>query len=531
MEARKNETLYCLHMLRKSSAVIALLVVGGLAAAAVRIIANPDAGVIIPDPIERDLGDILERDTLVALTSYTSTSYFLYRGQPFGFEYELLEDFAEDQDVVFQIKLVPRDSILYYLNAGLGDIAAARLQPTEEDTSEFVFTRPLYETTPAVVQRREEIDTTTVETPEIPVAIAERRGQIEGDPGDVALDPLSIRARPIQRPSDLAGEEVFLPEDSPYVNRLVELENSITGEIEVVEVDTTSEALIRNVAVGNIELTMAEENVALLEAGYYENLEVSPTVGAPHGVAWAVRTNAPALEQALDSWIIENRDTRRWNQLYRKYYVDRRGFRERIETGFLTARTGNLSGYDDFIKKYAPGIGWDWRLLGSQMYQESRFEPNARSWAGAQGLLQIMPATARDLGLTAPFDPEANIEAAVRYLKWLEDNYWEEKIADPEERVKFILASYNAGAGHVMDAQRLTEAEGGNPAVWEDVAFWLLKKSEPETYNRPEVRHGYARGLEPVHYVSIILERYAHYQQFVDGEEGAAAVPNAELDS
>ncbi len=145
------------------------------------------------------------------------------------------------------------------------------------------------------------------------------------------------------------------------------------------------------------------------------------------------------------------------------------------------------------------------------------------------GLLQIMPGTARDLGLADPYDPVANVEAAARYLKWLEDNYWGETIADPGERRKFILASYNCGAGHVMDAQRLTEAEGGDPTVWEDVAFWLLQKSNPKVYNRPEVRHGYARGLEPVHYVGIILERYAHYQQFVRGEEGAEAVPSQEV--
>ena len=147
------------------------------------------------------------------------------------------------------------------------------------------------------------------------------------------------------------------------------------------------------------------------------------------------------------------------------------------------------------------------------------------------GLLQIMPGTASDLGLTDPYDPEANVEAAARYLKWLETHYWGDTIADPTERVKFILASYNAGAGHVMDAQRLAEAEGGDPTQWEDVAFWLLQKSDPAVYNRSEVRHGYARGLEPVHYVSIILERYAHYQQFVEGEEGAEAVPSQDLPS
>ena len=115
-------------MLRSTFAIVALLIVGGLVAAALRSTADPE-GIEIPDPIERDLGDILARDTVVALTSYTSTSYFLYRGEAFGFEYELLRDFAEDQDIVFDIRVVPRDSLLYYLNAGLGDVAAARLQP------------------------------------------------------------------------------------------------------------------------------------------------------------------------------------------------------------------------------------------------------------------------------------------------------------------------------------------------------------------------------------------------------------------
>ena len=514
-------------MLKRSFAALAVLIAGGLAVASVFVTADPQSVVSIPDPIERDLGDILERDTLVALTSYTSTSYFLYRGQAFGFEYELLRDFAEDQDIVFRIEVVPRDSILYYLNTGRGDIAAARLQPVTEDTARFAFTRDLYETNAVIVQQAAPFDSSSVAgtvEEDVPEAIAE----LIGPDGD-ARQPLRIRGRTIREPADLAGEDVFLPSDDPYIDRLVEVEDRITGEIGVIEVDTTSESLIRQVAVGNIELTMAQENVAELEEGYFDNLLLQPVVGAPHGVAWAVRDNAPALEQALNEWILENRDSGRWNSLYRKYYVDRRGYRERIETGYLTGQTGVLSDFDSYLKRYAPTIGWDWRLLGSQMYQESRFKPRARSWAGAMGLLQIMPGTARDLGLDDPYDPEANVEAAVRYLKWLEDNYWEERIEDPQERLKFILASYNAGAGHVMDAQRLTEAEGGDPAVWEDVAFWLLQKSNPKVYNRPEVRHGFARGLEPVHYVAIILERFDHYKQFVEGEEGADAVPSQDL--
>ena len=511
-------------MLKRSFAVLALLVVGGLVAASVLFAADP--GIVIPDPIERDLSDILERDTIVALTSYTSTSYFLYRGEPYGFEYELLRDFAEEAGVAFRIEVVPRDSLLYYLNVGRGDVAAARLIPVEEDTSAFGFTAALYETAPVVVQQGAPLPdelAARADSEAVPQAIAELRAE-----GDVALDPLTIRARLVRRPADLAGEDVFVPEGHPYASRLVELEDAITGQIRVVEVDTTTESLIRQVAIGNIDLTVASENVAELEEGYYENLVVQPAIGAPHDVAWAVRDNAPDLRRALDRWILENRDTGTWNSLYRKYFVDRQGYRERIETGYLTAETGVLSDFDALLKRYAPTIGWDWRLLGSQMYQESRFRPQATSWAGAMGLLQIMPGTAADLGLADPYDPEQNVEAAVRYLKWLEENYWADEIADPQERLKFILASYNTGPGHVFDAQRLAEAEGGDPAVWEDVAYWLLQKSDPDVYNRPEVRHGYARGLEPVHYVSIILERFDHYRQFVEGEEGADAVPSQE---
>ena len=491
-----------------AAAAVALLVIGGLATASVVTIADPEApGIVeLPEPIDRDLGDIYARDTLVVLTSYTSTSYFLYRGEPMGFEFELLRAFADDQSITFVIEVVPRDSLLYYLNAGRGDIGAARLVPVEQDTAAFAFTEALYTTNAVVVQR-------------------------DGAPADTALAgdaPLTLQARRVRRPADLAGEAVHVPDADPYAARLVELETQIPGEIEVVEVDSTTESLIRSVAAGSIELTLAQENVAALEEETYGNLSVRPIVGAPHGVAWAVRRNAPRLRAALDEWIEDERDSERWAALYRKYYVDRRGYRERVETGYLTAETGVLSDYDALLKAHAPGIGWDWRLLASQMYQESRFEPDARSWAGAQGLLQIMPATARELGIADVWDPEQNVAGAVRYLDWLDRHFWRERIADPTERTKFILASYNAGAGHVMDAQRLAEAEGGDPTRWADVAYWLLQKSRAEVYRRPEVRHGYCRGLEPVTYVSRILERYAHYQQFVSGVEGAAAVPEAE---
>ena len=499
--------------LRHLPAFIAGLIVVGIAAAAVGIARSPGAGVVLPDPISRDFEAIMARDTLTVLTSYNSTSYFLYRGEPMGYEYELLKDFAEESGIVFRIRVVPRDSLLYYLNAGEGDVAAARLVTAREDTLQVSYTAPLYETQAVIVQQTAPFDSLAD-----PIAAAAVAGET---PADIARMrrgpqvPLSVRARTIQAPRELAGERVFVPEGDPFADRLVELEDDITGDIKVVEVDTTSESLIRQVARGNIALTVAQENVADLEAGYFSNLAVTPAIGAPSGIGWAVRTNAPELRRALNAWIQENRSSGRWAALYRRYFVDSYGYRERIETGYLTAETGTLSDYDALLKQAAPTIGWDWRLLASQMFQESRFDPQARSWAGAQGLLQIMPATARELGVADPFDPRANIAGAVKYLDWLDVNYWRDAIPDSTERVRFVLASYNVGAGHVMDAQRLATAAGGDATHWPDVAYWLLQKSRTEVYTRPEVRHGYCRGLEPVQYVQRILDRYATYAQFV----------------
>lgn len=125
-----------------------------------------------------------------------------------------------------------------------------------------------------------------------------------------------------------------------------------------------------------------------------------------------------------------------------------------------------------------------------------------------------MPRTAREFGVRDAFDPEDNVQGAVKFLKWLQD-FWADRITDEGERLKFVLASYNTGAGHVEDAQRLTENYGGNPEVWDDVSYWLLQKSTQKFSADPVVKFGFCRGMEPVNYVANILERFDHYKQFV----------------
>lgn len=136
-----------------------------------------------------------------------------------------------------------------------------------------------------------------------------------------------------------------------------------------------------------------------------------------------MRKNSPELLATLNSWIAEKKKTPLVNSLYQKYFVDRRRYLERVTSEYLTSTTGKLSEYDELLKQYAVELNWDWRLLASQPFQESRFKPTAKSWAGATGLLQLMPKTAKEYGVTNADDPADNVQGAIKFLKWLQQ-YW-----------------------------------------------------------------------------------------------------------
>jgi membrane-bound lytic murein transglycosylase F len=466
----------------------------------------------IGPPISRDLAQIRERGYLVVLAPYNSTTYFIYQGQPLGYEYELLQAFAKDLGVELKTIVVSDPKSLFpLLNSGEGDLAAARLMPPAgptaaiEDQAPVSFTRVLYRTEPVLVQQGEP-----------PAAAGEGTEKaLAAGPAD-PLPEIDIQARLVTRAAQLSGRTVSLPEKSAYRPTLIELSDEISGDIHVVEMGEKiqDETLAQKVARGEVEFTVMQKNLADLKEAEFKNLKVRPILGQSRGVAWALRKNSPELLNELNRWIEEKKNGPLFDNLYRKYFIDRRRYLERVQSEYLTSTTGKLCAYDALIKQYAGELGWDWRLLASQAFQESRFKPEARSWAGATGLLQLMPATARQFGVTNALDPVDNVQGAVKFLKWLQD-YWAKRIPDENERLKFILASYNCGAGHVEDAQRLTEKYGGNPQSWEDVSYWLLQKSTQQYSSDEVVKFGFCRGLEPVNYVNNILERYDHYKQFV----------------
>lgn len=186
--------------------------------------------------------------------------------------------------------------------------------------------------------------------------------------------------------------------------------------------------------------------------------------------------------------------------------------RRRIFSPMLDKNKGIISNYDGYFQQYSRDIRWDWRLMAAQCYQESTFDPKAVSFAGAKGLMQIMPGTADHLGVARDklYDPETNIAAAAKLIKELQQAFSD--IRDHFERTNFVLASYNGGSHHIRDAMALARRDGKNASRWAEVAPYVLKLATAQYYNDPIVKYGYMRGSETVDYVEKIRSRHVSYQ-------------------
>jgi len=438
------------------------------------------------------LEEIRQEGALKVVTEYNSISYFLYRGQPLGFQFELLQELANHMNLALEVS-VSNDLGKNFndLQEGSVDLIAMNLTVTSSRKQDVDFTRPLLQTRQVLVQRKPEH--------------WEKMNQGQQD------------AAMIRNQLDLQGKVVYVQAASVYEARLRSLSNEIGGGINIREVNLESERLIQRVAMEEIDYTVCDENVGLVNATYYPQLDVGTAISFPQNVAWAVHPGSDSLLKAIDQWITDFRMTDKYAILYHKYFTNRHSYRS-IHSEYYTLESGKISPFDEVLKKESERIGWDWRLLASVVYQESRFNPEAISWAGAFGLMQLMPVTAKSYGITVDSPPEEQIRAGASFIKWLDERL-DDIVTDPEERIKFILASYNIGLGHIQDARRLAELYDSDPNIWFDsVDKWLLKKSDPEYYTNHVVRHGFARGIETYNFVKDILERYEHYKNIVNME-------------
>ena len=441
-------------------------------------------------PVNIDLDSIRSRGRLIAVTDYNSTNYFIYRGEPMGFHYELLTAFADhigvDLEMVTENQL---ENAFDLLNDGKADLLAIGLTVNTTRRNEILFSDPIYETRQVLVQRKPQ------------------HWQ--------SLTQDKINKKLIRNQLDLANKTVFVQERSSHSERLHSLAREIGDSIIIVEVPSDAEKLIQNVEEGLIEYTVCDENIAQVNSTYYPDIDIKTPVSFPQNIAWGMRMeNSDMLARELNHWLAAYKKTGDYALLYAKYFKNTRSSRI-VKSDYYAPYTGKISRWDDMIKSASNDINWDWRLVASLIYQESRFNPNVRSWAGAYGLMQVMPGTGKRLGIDITSSPSNNIRAGTLYISRLQ-SVFDTKIEDENERMKFILASYNAGPGHVLDAMRLAEKYGMDPQKWDgNVELWLTKKSEPVYYNDPLVKSGYFKGTESINFVSEILDRFEHYKNFI----------------
>lgn len=431
-----------------------------------------------------DLAQLKEKGEITAITLYSSTSYFQYKMKPMGYDYDLIKAFALSEGL--KLKIVVAENVTRLtemLENGEGDVIAYPIPVTTQSKKELIFCGRDETSSQVLVQRISSKDTLLTDV------------------------------------TELIGKGVYVKHGTKYQERLDNLNLELGGGIEIHDIskDTVStEDLIEMVSLGEIPYTVSDDKTAKLNKTYFRNIDISLEVSFPQRSSWAVRKNCPELAVAIDQWVNKKSTQKTYQAITKRYFEYSKNPPPLVNSLVVN---GVISPYDSLFKKYANRIGWDWQLLAAIAYQESRFNPKVVSWAGAEGLMGIMPNTAKGLGVSPDElrDPDTAVKTAIECLRRFNQGF--SKITNPEEKIKFTLGSYNAGIGHIYDARRLTEKYNKDPNVWNgNVEEYVRLKSDPEYYNDPVVQHGYLRGLETYNYVKEILERYHYYKKETEGK-------------
>ncbi len=424
----------------------------------------------------RDLEQIRQDGVLRLATRNNETNYFLFKGSQMGFEFDILQKFAKKNGLL--IEVVPSNSweaMVELLDSGQVDVIGAGITPSLAREAVADFSIPYRETTQVAV--------------------------------------FSEEVEKIERPEELFTHEIHVRDHSPALDAIRQLEIRFGKKADLTLLPETLEEaeVLQQVASGEINVTVADRSVAELETASTQGLRVGPAIGETKGTAFALRQNAPELKKALDAFLTRILRRKWYAIIERRYYADRgRLTRQRSHNQF-TLSSGRLSRWDDLFRKYAERYDFDWRLIAALAWHESRFDPSSKSWAGAKGIMQIMPIAAKDLKMNCFASNEANIHCGVRFLSRLRSQFLH---LGEEERIKFALAAFNAGAGHVRDARVLCLDYKLNPMIWENNVEQALLHLMSWHYYR-QYRSGYCDGRQTVNYVNGILTLYRTYQQTV----------------
>lgn len=436
-----------------------------------------------------DLSLIKERGILRIITTANPSHYYLHKGKLRGFEYELLSQFASKHLLRVDVVLANSpEEMLQLLKEGKGDVIAASLPSSLINTGETIqFTSPYHYASPVIVGRNSE---------------------------ELIVD---IR--------DLEGRRITLAEDSPYWDYMLQLKQQGMG-FELVKADATvnMEGTLLMVALGMYDLSVVGNHQ--LSQTYTKNVGLGAKLilSEPLAHRWAVRSRDQQLTNALNLFIENEYRSATYNVLHAKYFEQRK-----IESSNRrVTQVDSISPYDDVTKSYSEEYGFDWRLITALMFQESQFNPTAYSYAGAEGLMQLIPATAELMGVSDTSNAESSINAGIRYLNYLRGKFEEDLLL--EDRIWFTLASYNAGYGRVKRARALAEKMGLDKDQWFDnVELAMLELAKPFMKDGEQVR--YCRCGQTVVYVREIRTRYFNYIRLVETQKVAWFAPSARKSS
>lgn len=412
-------------------------------------------------------GDRLEqikaKGELIILTRNAATTYYESREGYMGVEYEIAKAFANSLGV--KARFVTSEDIsdlLSSVNEGYGDLAAAGLTNTEERSKKFLF-GPTYQ---MVAQQ----------------LVCRRDGK----------QPKKIE--------DLAGLRINVPVHSSYVEQLNKIK-TFHPELQWQEVENTdTESLLEDVWLKKIDCTVADENIVAINRRYFPELSIRFNLNQPEPLAWVIPKKAGDLQDALEEWFSEYIESGKLDDVMHRYY----GYIERFD--YVEARAyqrkikSHLPRYQKLFKKAAQRYNISWTLLAAQSYQESHWRAKAKSPTGVRGMMMLTRTTAKQLGIKNRLNPEASIMGGAYYLNKLRKRL-PESVTEPD-RTWLALAAYNVGMGHIWDARKLARQLGKNPDRWQELAEVLPLLTKKKYYRK--LKHGYARGYEPVDYVRNI---------------------------
>ncbi len=429
----------------------------------------------LDDHWREDLPEMLQRRTIRVLTTYSPSTYFIFEGRSYGFEYSLLKDFEtfinrrfrrKATQTVLEFIPVPENLLIPCLQIGIGDMVAAGIRRPPQDIDGIDFTIPYLQNVSDVL-------------------ITHRQ------------------APAINLIEDLAGRRIHIQpawQQSKTLRR-IDARLLVTGRRPLKRTTTngflSSEDILELVNEGVIDLSIVESHIARLWSSVYPDIVILefPEISAHTPIAWAVRRDNPEFKASLDRFL-RGRQRGSWfgNIYYRQYFKETRW----VSNPLIPTDHAKFSRYAPLFRKYGSRYGFDWMLLAAIAYQESQMKNRRRSHAGAVGLMQVMPTTAGDANVDIDniWDPEQNVHAGSKYLALLRDVYFPAAEYSPQERIHFILAAYNAGPGKIARCRRLAVRMGNDPRKW---------------FGHTELAARRLIGNETVRYVSNVSRYYMAY--------------------